>query len=179
MQSKAVIILGIDPGTLITGYGLIRVEKGRPQLLDFGRIRPGATLPLAERYLIIFNGIEELIRRHKPDALSIELQFVLKNPQSALKLGMARGMAILAAARAGIPTSEYPPTRAKQAVVGKGLASKHQVQRMIQAIFSLQSPPEEDEADALALALCHANQLRSPCLNLSQAPSARKIPPAP
>lgn len=174
------VILGIDPGTLITGYGVIRLENGRPHLLDFGCIRPPAKLPLAERYLTIFNGIEELIRRHKPDALSLELQFVLKNPQSALKLGMARGMAILAAARAGIPAHEYAPTRAKQAVVGKGFASKHQVQRMIQAIFSLKTPPEpEDAADALALALCHANTLRSPCTSSSQAPSAPKIPRAP
>ncbi len=153
------IILGIDPGTRITGYGVIRKETPHILPIDFGCIRPPASLPLAERYRIIFESLQILIEKHQPDALAIESQFVLKNVQSAIKLGMAKGMAILAAAQRNIPIFEYAPTRAKLAVVGHGHASKWQVQKMIQTILRLPSIPEpEDAADALALAICHANQ---------------------
>lgn len=146
------VILGIDPGTVITGYGLIDGTR----VLDYGCIRPPAKLDLHKRYLIIFTAIEDLIEKFKPEALSVETQYVSKNPQSALKLGMARGVAILAATRANIPVFEYTPSRAKQAVVGKGSASKYQVQKMTQLLLKLGAPPEpEDAADALALALCH------------------------
>ena len=100
MAPKNPIILGIDPGTLITGYGVINAEL---QPLDFGCIRPPARLSLADRYKIIFESVEQLIARHQPTVIAIESQFVLKNPQSAIKLGMAKGMAYLAAARSAIP----------------------------------------------------------------------------
>ena len=160
------IILGIDPGTQITGYGVVRKETPHILPIDFGCIRPPASLPLAERYRIIFESLQILIDKHMPDALAIESQFVLKNVQSAIKLGMAKGMAILAAAQRGIPIYEYAPTRAKQAVVGRGHASKWQVQKMIQTILRLPTVPEpQDAADALALAICHAQTRDYLCTN--------------
>lgn len=157
-KQKAVI-LGIDPGTRITGYGLIDADS---HPLDFGCIRPPPALRLELRYKIIFEGVEELIARHHPTAIAIESQFVMKNAQSAIKLGMAKGMVLLAAARAGISVYEYAPKKAKMAVVGNGSASKSQVQRMIQSLLRLPKLPEpEDAADALALAICCAHQLRT------------------
>ena len=158
MDSDSIIILGIDPGTRITGYGLIRLLPSDIEPMDYGCIRPPATLALSARYCIIFEAIEQLIGKFRPHVMAIETQFVLKNAQSAIKLGMARGMAVLAAARAKIEIHEYAPKRAKQAVVGNGSASKEQVQRMIAALLHLPKPPEpEDAADALALAICYAN----------------------
>lgn len=151
-------ILGIDPGTRVTGFGIISECNGSFNPLDFGCIRPPAKLPIAERYLIIFNAVEHLLETHSPDAVAVESQFVYKNVQSAMKIGMARGTVLLAAARRKIPIYEYAPTKAKLAVVGNGSASKEQVQRMIQLLLKLPHPPEpEDAADALALALCHAH----------------------
>ncbi len=159
-MSQPPIILGIDPGTLITGFGIIRVHPQTPQVLDYGCIRPPSKLTCYERYLIIFNSIEALIEKHHPDVLAIESQFVYRNPQTAMKLGIARGMALLAAARKQIPIFEYAPKKAKLAVVGTGTASKEQVQRMIQLLLHLPHPPTpEDAADALAIALCHAHTI--------------------
>lgn len=161
------IILGIDPGTRITGYGLIDNDS-RP--LDFGCIRPPAQMLLSQRYKVIFDGVEALIQRYRPTAIAVETQFVLKNAQSAIKLGMAKGMVFLAAARHNIPIYEYAPKKAKLAVVGNGSASKIQVQKMIQTLLRLPQLPEpEDAADALALAICCAHQLRSPCTSRSVA----------
>ncbi len=162
MQKEQIplIILGIDPGTCITGYGVIRYSNTDCKALDYGCIRPPAKQPLSQRYLILFEGLSSLIEKHKPDAVSIETQFVHKNPQSAIKLGMARGMAILAATKQGIPVYEYAPKKAKLAAVGNGCASKLQMQKTIQMLFKLPCLPEpEDAADALALALCHGNTL--------------------
>ncbi|MBS0629601.1 MAG: crossover junction endodeoxyribonuclease RuvC [Verrucomicrobia bacterium] len=154
------IILGIDPGTRITGYGIINHHPHRTVVLDFGCIRPPASASSSKKYLIIFEGIKALVDQFKPEAVAVEGQFVHKNALSAMKLGMARGMAILVAEMAGIPIFEYAPTKAKKAVVGHGAASKEQVQRMIQTLLNLSEPPTpEDAADALALALCHAHSL--------------------
>lgn len=156
---KKKIILGIDPGTLITGYGVVLVTTNRHlSALDYGCIRPPPTRALNERYRILFESINDLIDRHSPDALSIETQYIDKNPRSGLKLGMACGVAILAASLRDIPIFEYAPSQAKRAVVGKGSASKQQVQAMVQRLLSLISLPEpEDASDALALAICHGN----------------------
>ena len=160
-MKEEVIVLGIDPGTLITGYGVVQASGTGYRPLDFGAIKPPKTLPFEKRYLHIFNGIETLINKFQPDALSVETQFVSKNPNSALKLGMARGAAILAAARRDIPVFEYAPTKAKLSVVGTGKASKIQVQKMIQMLLNLDKVPEpEDAADALALAICHIHNKR-------------------
>jgi crossover junction endodeoxyribonuclease RuvC len=160
MSIQKTIILGIDPGTRITGYGIIEMSSSGYKVLDFGCIRPPVTLSTAERYLIIFNGVESLIKTYSPHALSIETQFVQKNAQSALKLGMAKGVAMVACAKYGLEVFEYAPKKAKMAVVGNGGASKEQVQKMIQILLGLKElPTPEDAADALALAICHANAL--------------------
>ncbi len=154
------IIMGIDPGSCITGYGILSYTSRDVKALDFGCIRPPAKAAIAERYRILFEGIESLLDRYRPHAVSIETQFVYKNAQSALKLGMAKGMAMLAAARREIPIYEYAPKKAKLAVVGHGSASKEQVQKMIQLLLKLPNLPQpEDAADALALALCHSHSL--------------------
>lgn len=151
------IILGIDPGTAITGFGIIEVVNGRYTALDFGCIRPPSKYNLSDRYLIISNGIEEILNKYQPNAVAVETQFVKHNVQSAIKLGMARGVVIVAARKKGINVYEYAPTRAKQAVSGTGSASKSQVQSMVQRLLNLGEPPHpEDAADALALAICHA-----------------------
>lgn len=155
------IILGIDPGTKVTGYGLIKMKFNTYEVLDFGCIRPPAKAEASEKYLIIFNGIEQLLETYSPDAVAVETQFMYKNAQSSMKLGMARGMAILAAARRKISLYEYAPRKAKLAVVGNGAASKEQVQKMIQVLLHLPKlPTPEDAADALALALCHAHTIK-------------------
>jgi len=160
------IIIGIDPGTRITGYGIIEVTGTAYRPLDYGCIRPPPKLKLSDRYLILFNAIDELLHKYRPHALSVETQYVEKNVQSAIKLGMARGMAIIAAKRHGLPVFEYAPTKAKLSVVGNGKASKEQVQGMVKLLLSLKElPTPEDAADALALALCHAQSYNSliPC----------------
>ncbi|GAB5411687.1 MAG: crossover junction endodeoxyribonuclease RuvC [Chlamydiales bacterium] len=162
MKRSSKILFGIDPGTQSTGYGVISVTGRQFEALDFGAIRSTAKTPLNTRYLHIFNELERLLTLHKPDAVSIETQFMSKNAQSALKLGMARSCAIIAAGRQNIPIFEYAPTKAKLAVVGNGGATKSQVQKMIQMLLGLRQLPEpEDAADALALAICHAHNLKS------------------
>lgn len=150
--------MGIDPGTVVTGYAILRREAGASQAVDYGCIRPPSAERLSQRYALIYEAVDHLCLRFRPDAVAVETQFVAKNPQSALKLGMARGMVLLAATRLKIPVFEYTPCRAKQAVTGNGRASKHQVQAMVARLLSLASLPEPDDvADALAIALCHAH----------------------
>jgi crossover junction endodeoxyribonuclease RuvC len=160
------IIIGIDPGTRVTGYGIIRChcQNSSLEVLDYGCIRPSPKFKLTDRYYVIHQGIAELIERYSPDTLSIESQFVsMKNPRSALKLGMAAGAVIIAAKQKGLPVFEYAPTKVKSAVVGSGKASKHQVQCMVQNLLSLRCiPTPDDAADALALALCHAHSSQCP-----------------
>jgi len=157
-NSHSKIILGVDPGTKITGYGVIQTDVQHSRPLDYGCIRPPANLKLSDRHLIIFKGILELIDLYLPDILVVETQYVYKNVRSALTLGMTRGIIIIAAKKRGIPVFQYSPTKAKKAVVGTGSASKFQVQAMIQSLLNLAVPPEpEDAADALALAICHAH----------------------
>lgn len=157
MSEESELILGVDPGTVVSGYGLIKVSGRRYDALDYGCIRPPSNRKLSDRYLIIFEGLEELLERYSPTAVVVETQYVSKNVQSAIKLGMARGVVIIAARRKGIPVFEYAPTKAKLAVVGVGSASKAQVRSMVQRLLGLAEPPTpEDAADALALAICHA-----------------------
>lgn len=156
-MKKKKIILGIDPGTQVTGYGLITTEDRNYSALDYGCIRTPTHIELPDRYLIIFNSVEELIEKYSPDAVVVETQFNQHNFQSALKVGMARGVVLVSARRKGVPVFEYAPTKAKLAVTGTGRASKHQVQGMVQRLLNLTEPPHpEDAADALALAICHA-----------------------
>lgn len=150
------IILGIDPGSRITGFGVINFESGRFQYIASGciRVKEGA---LAERLQQIYTGVTEVIERWCPQEFAIEEVFLARNPDSALKLGQARGVAIVAAASQGLEVAEYSARKVKQAVVGNGGAEKHQVQHMVQSILGLPGKPQADAADALAIALCHAH----------------------
>lgn len=160
-KEKEYTILGIDPGTSITGYGVLRTDLYQFAALDFGCIRPPAKLPLPEKYLIIHEGIDHLLDCYPIDAIAIESQFVCKNVQSVLKLGMAKGAAMLAGTKRKIPIFEYAPRQAKLAVAGNGGADKHRVQLMIQMLLHLKELPEpEDAADALALAICHSHTIK-------------------
>jgi len=160
--SDSELIIGIDPGTRITGYGIISVAGSSYTVIDYGCIRPPAKAALNERNLVIFKELTLLLQAHKPQSLSVETQYVHKNVQSALKLGMARGAIILAASLLEIPVFEYAPSKAKLAVVGNGKASKEQVQKMIQMLLGLNEPPTpEDAADALALAVCHSHTINN------------------
>lgn len=150
------IILGIDPGSRITGYGVIDISGRNPRYIDSGCIRMDSKMPMPERLHTIFKGVDYLIGHYKPTIFSIEEVFMHKNPQSALKLGQARGVAICAAAMAELEIHEYAATRIKQTIVGRGHAKKEQVQHMVQSLLKLNRRPQEDAADALAAALTHA-----------------------
>lgn len=154
------IILGIDPGSRLTGYGVIQQTGGRFQYLASGCIRLADTA-LPERLLSIFNGVTEIIRQTQPTVFAIEQVFMARNADSALKLGQARGVAIVAARYAGLEVFEYSARQVKQAVVGTGAAEKTQVQHMVRTLLSLPSNPQADAADALAVALCHGHTQQS------------------
>ena len=155
---KGEIILGVDPGSVITGYGFLQKTGQRMSALDYGCIRPPKNYKLSDRYLVIHEGIYSLIEKWRPDALSIETQYVSKNVQSAMKLGMARAAVMIASKRHGIPIFSYTPSKAKLAVTGSGSASKEQVQGMVKRLLSLATLPTPfDASDALSLAICHAH----------------------
>lgn len=155
------MILGVDPGTRVTGYGLLRTDGCRYEVVDCGTIRPPATLPLFERQLIIHREVVGLVDRFAVDVMAVEGQYVSKNPQAALKLGMAKGVAVLAGTRRGIPVFEYAPSQAKVAITGRGNATKQEVGRTARMLLSLETiPSPQDAADALAIALCHAHRMR-------------------
>ncbi|KFI24000.1 crossover junction endodeoxyribonuclease RuvC [Nitrosococcus oceani] len=147
-------ILGIDPGSRITGYGLIETNNKKTIYIAAGCIRAGEG-GLAERLGQIFQGITGIIQDYHPDEVAVEQVFMHQNPGSALKLGQARGAAICAAVNAVLPIFEYTPSQVKQAVVGRGDAAKSQVQYMIRLLLKLPAEPATDAADALACALCH------------------------
>jgi crossover junction endodeoxyribonuclease RuvC len=154
-------ILGIDPGSRLTGFGVIDLDGRDSHYVASGCIRvTGADLPT--KLGIIFHGISQLLDSHQPDLFTIERVFMHQNPDSALKLGQARGAAICAAVARQLPVAEYSPTQIKQAVVGHGHADKQQVQHMVTLLLSLSERPPEDAADALAAALCHGYHLNSP-----------------
>ncbi|MDD5309297.1 MAG: crossover junction endodeoxyribonuclease RuvC [Deltaproteobacteria bacterium] len=151
------IVVGIDPGTIRTGFGFVRKDGTRLVRIDSGVIRAIEGAPLETRLLAIHRGLEEVLTRHGPDEAAVEDVFFAKNAMSALKLGHARGVVLLALADRGLPVRAYPPALVKRSVVGAGRAAKGQVQRVVQAILGMPSLPAEDEADALAVAICHAN----------------------
>ncbi len=149
-------VLGVDPGSRLTGYGIVDVRGDALRYVASGRIQTTRG-PFAGRLADIYRGIDELIVAHAPDEFVVEEVFFARNPQSALKLGHARGVAIAAAVGAGLPVSEYAARAVKQAVVGSGGATKAQVQYMVRALLSLSDEPSPDAADALAVAICHVN----------------------
>lgn len=152
-------ILGIDPGSQTTGYGVIDIQGNHSQYFDCGYIRTPTKHPLPERLKIIFQSITDIIASCRPHTLAVEQIFMHRNPDAALKLGQARGVAICAGAMADLPISEYTPRAVKQAIVGSGAANKEQVQHMVCALLQLQTCPQADAADALAIALCHGHTL--------------------
>jgi len=153
------IILGVDPGTLITGYGIIENRGRGLNAVSFGAIKNKSLTPMPERLKLIFDTLAGVIDRFRPDEFAIETAFYGKNAQSALKLGHARGVAMLAAVSRNIPTHEYSPREVKKAIVGNGTASKEQVQFMVKSLLSLREPPEYyDVTDALAVAICHLHR---------------------
>lgn len=156
-------MLGVDPGTTRAGYGVVeRPEAGASRLIECGVIRPPAKAPLATKLDALFEELTHLIKRHEPDALAVESVFVAFNPRSALVLGHARGVILLAGARAGLTVAEYAPRDIKAAVAGTGAATKTQVARMVAALLRLKSPPEPaDAADGVAIALTHCLRSRT------------------
>lgn len=151
-------ILGIDPGSRATGYGVIEKKGNRLYYVTCGVIRLSDKNSFSGRLKIIFDGLCEVIDSHKPAVAAVEDVFVAANPRTALKLGHARGVAVLAALHNGLQVHDYTPRMVKQAVVGYGNADKNQVQQMVRVLLRLSTSPSADAADALAVAMCHANQ---------------------
>lgn len=154
---RAVTIIGIDPGLRHTGWGLIRQEGNRLSYLAAGRISPDADLPMASRLCVLVEQLTDIIRQYQPDAGAIEEAFVNKNAASALKLGQARGVAMLALAQGGLEVAEYAANRIKQSVTGYGHADKNQIQTMIGMLLPGSGKLAADAADALAVAITHAH----------------------
>lgn len=151
------LILGIDPGSRVTGYGVIKAVGNRQEYVASGCIRTTDKAALPERLHVIFEGVSEIINEFAPDEFAIERIFMARSAESALKLGHARGVAIVAAVNQGLPVSEYEARKIKQAVVGSGSATKSQIQHMVTTLLNLPSKPQADAADALAIAICHIN----------------------
>jgi crossover junction endodeoxyribonuclease RuvC len=149
-------ILGIDPGSRATGYGVVEVTRGQCRYVASGCIRTTQG-ELPGRLGEIYSGVAALIAEHAPDAAAVEQVFMARNASSALKLGQARGAALAAVVMAGLPVAEYAARRVKQAVTGTGAATKEQVQHMVCRLLALNTAPRGDAADALAIAICHIN----------------------
>ncbi len=156
-------IFGIDPGSKNTGYGCIDTEDGRFRFVVCGAVTVSPRLPFSERLAGIYDGLTSLLAKYQPACVAIENVFYARNVSSALKLGHARGVAMLAAAKAGLTVTEYAPTEVKRAVVGYGRADKTQVREMVMLLLGLDTTPSPDDAsDALAIAVCHANSAGGP-----------------
>ena len=161
MQKPSKIILGIDPGTLMMGYGIIEVSDNKIILREMNVLKLSAKKDNYERLQIIHHKVQQLIREHKPHEFAIEAPFFGKNVQSMLKLGRAQGVAIAAAMSALLPVTEYSPKKIKQSITGNGNADKEQVWKMLQHILSLEEKPKHfDATDALAVAVCHHFQFK-------------------
>ena len=156
------LALGIDPGTAITGYGLVQEnEDGSLALIEFGVILTSADRPMPERLLELYHRLRDLLLLHHPQSGAVEKLFFQRNVRTALAVGQARGIVLLALAESGIPVAEYTPLEVKQAVAGYGGADKNQVQQMVRAILDMPDIPRPDDAaDALAIAICHLHNSR-------------------
>ena len=156
MQKKTKIILGIDPGTSVMGYGLVKVTGNTVLLLEMDILKPGKVEDPYKKLQLIYNTVSGLIIKYKPDAFAIEAPFFGKNVQSMLKLGRAQGVAIAAAIQSGLPVHEYSPKKIKQSITGNGNAAKEQVMKMLQHLLNFDhGPAYMDASDALAVAVCH------------------------
>ncbi len=156
------LVLGIDPGIAITGYGFVQPgRQGSGKAIAYGCIRTPARTPLADRLVLLYQKLTELIEEHRPDVLAIEQLFFNRNTTTAFTVAQARGVVVLAAAQQGVRVVEYTPLQVKQAVVGYGRAEKQQVQHMVKALLNLASVPKPDDvADALAIAICHTHSMQ-------------------
>ena len=150
-------VLGIDPGSNVTGYGIVECHGSAFTHIDNGGIAPKRGLTFPERLQDIFRGLKALMERYRPDAVAVEDLFVAKNARSSLILGHARGVALLAASETGLTAAEYSPSQVKLAVTGSGRADKEQIQRMVRSLLGLPEVACEDASDALAVAICHLN----------------------
>jgi crossover junction endodeoxyribonuclease RuvC len=155
------LVLGIDPGTATTGYGLVRDVDSGPEVVAYGVILTPAGAAMPQRLVTIFHELKKLIALHHPDSGAVEKLFFARNVSTAMTVGQARGVALLALAEAGIEVGEYNPRDVKQAVAGYGAADKPQMQGMVKAILNLaEIPRPDDAADALAVAICHLHSAR-------------------
>lgn len=148
-------VIGIDPGTRVCGYGVIEVKNGEYRYINSGSIVPGPSLPLHKKLQIIYDGLLDVISSNSPDAMSIEDIFFAKNAKSTIKLGQARGVALLAASKSGLSVHEYAPTKIKLALTGRGRANKLEVQNIISRMLGITEWQSSDESDAVAIAICH------------------------
>jgi crossover junction endodeoxyribonuclease RuvC len=155
-------VLGIDPGTATTGYGLVdEDDAGEARLVGYGVILTEAKTPMPERLLTLYRELSALLAEHRPDAVAVEELFFGRNVTTAVTVGQARGVVLLAAAQAGLPVSEYKPAQVKQALVGYGGADKAQIQEMVRIMLNLpEIPRPDDAADAVAVAICHLHSAR-------------------
>ena len=156
------LAIGIDPGTAITGYGLIKEEPdGSLKIIDYGTIHTSSEMQMPDRLVELYQQLKAIIKLHSPQSGAVEKLFFARNVRTALTVGQARGVVLLALAEAGIPLYEYTPNEVKQSVTGYGAADKNQVQKMVQAILEMDSIPQPDDAaDALAVAVCHLHSAR-------------------
>ena len=155
------LILGLDPGSAITGYGLIAADHGIYEMLDYGALRTEPGPSDAERLVLLYDKLQALLEEKKPDCIAIEQLFFNKNATTAVPVGQARGVLLLACAQAGLPISEYTPLQVKQALTGYGRADKAQIQYMVTRLLKLSAIPKPDDAaDALAIAITHAHNHR-------------------
>ena len=152
------VILGIDPGLAIVGWGVIDYDKNRFRTIDYGSLQTPAGEATETRLVNIYSGMQELIKRYKPSCMAVEELFFNTNITTGIRVSQARGVILLAAAQAGIEIAEYTPLQVKQAVVGYGRADKHQIITMVTRLLGLREPPKPDDtADALAMAICHGH----------------------
>jgi len=159
------LVLGIDPGTATTGYGLVREAEGGPALVAYGTIQTAAGAPMPDRLRTIYHELKQLLALHGPDTAAVEKLFFQRNVSTAMSVGQARGVALLALAEAGVSVGEYTPRDVKLAVAGYGGADKPQVQQMVRAILNLSEVPKPDDAaDALAVAICHLHSMKMKAL---------------
>lgn len=179
---KSVRILGVDPGSRLTGYGCIDLVDGKLKLVTHGTLRLSntggkAVIPLEQRLLLIHQGLSKVIEEHRPQIMSVERVFFAKNAVSALKLGQARGAVVLSGAIHSLEIVEYSPSEVKAAIVGHGQADKEQVARMIELLVGARDFTTSDASDGLALAICHARKMGTSPSSLAVAASARAAGP--
>ena len=158
---KIMIIMGIDPGFAITGFGIVKYQGNKFSVIDHGVVTTEAGIPLPKRLLMLSDGLEELVLKYRPEAVAVEELFFNKNIKTALNVAHGRGVALLTAAKAGLEVWEYTPLQVKQSVAGYGRAEKAQIQQMVKIILNLPSIPKPDDAaDALAVAICHGHSFK-------------------